>query len=206
MKGKIFLFKSVSEDNRYFPTEDIVRNDNSTSFPKTLVLDENDNLQWKSVEDIANSVGIKDDGTLYIKENRIGIGRYPLHKYKLDISLSENKVETGMHIGDGVYGFSMGNGSSNGFIPQIIGMSMKEDEPALYFIGRTGDYDNNFKNDTPIITFDCRNNINTNNINRPLFGIKINGKNTHEMLLDENGILHVKDISINGVLLSSLIK
>lgn len=207
MKNKKFVFKRISDENPYFPEEVIIHKDNLLSYPKTLVLDENDNLMWQTIESKEDSCySINDDGALYIKENRIGIGRYPLHKYKLDIALSENKVETGIHIGDGIYGFSMGNGSSNGFIPQIIGMSMKEDEPGLYFIGRTGDYDNNIKSNVPIITFDCRNNINTNNINRPLFGIKLNGKKECEMLLDENGILHVKDISINGVMLSSILK
>lgn len=184
------VFKGLNNKHPYVPSDILPKMEEGT-FPKYLTIDEENNLVWKCID---NNLNYK---SLYIKDNRIGIGREPLYKYKFDIALAENTVETGMHIGDGKYGFSLGNGSKTGFIPQILGMSRNTDESALYFVGRTGDADLD-KSEIPIITFDCRNIYNTNMLNRPLLGIKINGQKTYKMLLDEKGILHVNDIFIDG--------
>lgn len=138
---------------------------------------------------------ITDDG-------RFGIGRNPLYGYKLDISIPSNTVMTGVHIGDGLYGFSMGNGTSDGFIPQIIGMGKSSTDPSLYFVGRCGDSE---ESNVPVIVMDARNRSNAVIYNRPLFGIVSNSKDC-KFKIDSNGDTYIKgklyvaDIDVCGEL------
>ncbi|MEG1363607.1 MAG: hypothetical protein RSC92_04170 [Clostridia bacterium] len=199
--NKLIVLENDNE-TKHFLENNILPTFDEGSFPKFLSINENSELVWKTISLYNENIDID---SLFIKDNRIGLGRIPLHQYKFDIALHENKVETGLHIGDGTYGFSLGNGSNNGFIPQIIGMSKNKDESALYFVGRSGDKDVE-PSDIAMFTFDCRNIFNNNIINRPLFGIKINGDENYKLLLDDIGNLHVNDIILQNKNIKSIIR
>lgn len=133
-------------------------------------------------------------GFCLTEDGRIGIGRNPLYSYKLDIAIPSNSVSTGLHIGDGMYGFSMGNGTSSGFIPQILGMGMDSDDPGLYFIGRSGDIE---ASETPVIIIDGRNRLNQCVTNRPILGVVSNSSSEYKLIVENNG-----DVKCGGDLYS----
>lgn len=145
---------------------------------------------------------------IYIKDGRIGINRMPLHKYNFDIATPTDNTMTALHIGDGVHGFSMGNGTQNGFVPEIIGVGSDEDDAGLYFIGVAG---NDVSSDIPLIVMDARNMYKQVVNNRPLFGItsanyneyilKINSSNDLEL----KGKLLAQDVEINNSSLLEII-
>lgn len=128
---------------------------------------------------------------IYYKDGRIGISRSPLYNYKFDIAVPENTLMTAFHVGDGKYGFSMGNGTSRGFIPEIIGMGSDENDAGLYLLGKTG---NNKESNTPLIIFDGRNNQNKSLKNRPILGITSGDYNQYKLLLDQHGRLGIGTI------------
>jgi hypothetical protein len=122
---------------------------------------------------------------LHAENGRLGIGRNPLHSYKLDIAIPKNTLMTGMHIGDGSFGFSLGNGTNTGFVPEIIGVGSNEEDPGLYFLGIAG---NDAKSDVPLLVFDGRD-VNKNALaNRPLFGIKSGDKDFAFLIDSSNNI------------------
>lgn len=123
---------------------------------------------------------------IYYKDGKIGISREPLHNYKFDIAVPENTLMTAFHVGDGQYGFSMGNGTSQGFIPEIIGMGSDENDAGLYFLGKAG---NNLESDIPLIIMDGRSVTNSSLKNRPIFGITSGDYTTYKMLVDHEGRL-----------------
>lgn len=132
---------------------------------------------------------IKDTNIFY-KDDRIGIGRVPLYNYKFDIKVPENTLMTAFHIGDGKYGFSMGNGATQGFIPEIIGMGSDENDAGLYFLGRAG---NDISSSIPLIIMDGRNYLNQTLTNRPIFGITNARYDKYELLVDQHG-----NVGVNG--------
>ncbi len=140
---------------------------------------------------------------IYYKNGRIGISRPPLHTYKFDIAVPKNTLMTAFHVGDGKYGFSMGNGTSQGFIPEIIGMGSDENDAGLYFLGRAG---NNKKSDIPLIILDGRNNRNLSLRNRPILGITSGQYSEYKLLIDYKGRVGVGKIpeiyrmEINGAI------
>lgn len=121
---------------------------------------------------------------IYYKDGRVGISRLPMHNYKFDVAVPENTLMTAFHVGDGSYGFSMGNGTSQGFIPEIIGVGSDENDAGLYFLGRAG---NGKKSEIPLIIFDGRNRINAPLTNRPIFGITSGNYSDYKMLIDHEG-------------------
>ena len=121
---------------------------------------------------------------IYYKDGKIGISRLPLHTYKFDIAVPKNTIMTAFHVGDGSYGFSMGNGANQGFIPEIIGMGSDENDAGLYFLGRAG---NNLKSDIPLIIMDGRNSQNSSLKNRPIFGITSGDYSNYQMIIDHKG-------------------
>jgi len=121
---------------------------------------------------------------IYYNDDRIGIGRAPMHMYKFDVEVPENMLMTAFHIGDGTYGFSMGNGTSNGFLPEIIGMGSDENDAGLYFLGRAG---NNLSSNIPLIIIDGRNRSNNFLTNRPIFGVTSANYNEYELIINHNG-------------------
>ena len=63
---------------------------------------------------------------MYFRGGRVGIGRYPLYEYKVDVGVPINTRTTALHIGDGRFGFSLGNATNEGFLPQIIGLGSRD--------------------------------------------------------------------------------
>jgi hypothetical protein len=123
---------------------------------------------------------------IYYSDGRVGISRAPLLNYKFDIEVPRNTLMTAFHIGDGVSGFSMGNGTANGFIPEIIGMGFDEDDAGLYLLGKAG---NNTPSSVPLIILDGRDAAHGALQNRPIFGITSGSYNDYKLLLDSDGRL-----------------
>lgn len=128
-------------------------------------------------------IHISDDG-------RLGIGRNPLYTYKMDINLPSNCVGSGLHIGNGVSGFTFGNGTSKGFVPQIIGVGGSEDDASLNFIGRSN---NLIKSSVPLVVIDGRNSMNQVIVDRPLLGVTSADYKNYKFVVDYNG-----DIKCSG--------
>jgi len=182
----------------------------STPGLKALFLNEEKKLQWI---DVFNDNGIikisspiittiiQDDkllGTnIYYKDGNLGIGRAPLHTYKFDIAVPINTQMTAVHIGDGKYGFSLGNGTSQGFIPEILGMGADENDAGLYFIGRAG---NNLSSNIPLIVIDGRNCVDEPLTNRPILGVTNSKYNEYKFIIDQNGLVGIGKIPKTNML------
>jgi len=121
---------------------------------------------------------------IYYKDGRVGISRPPMYAYKFDIAVPENTLMTAFHVGDGKYGFSMGNGTSQGFIPEIIGVGSDENDAGLYFLGKAG---NSEESSVPLIILDGRNAGHGPLTNRPIFGITSGNYLEYKMVVDQEG-------------------
>jgi hypothetical protein len=157
---------------------------------------------------------------LFYKNGQIGVGREPLYNYKFDIAVSENSLSTAFHIGDGKFGFSMGNGTQDGFLPEIMGMGKTEQDAGLYLLGRAG---NNIPSDIPLIIIDGRNSGDGELKNRPIFGITSADYTEYKFIIDQkgnigigkkaeiyklevNGEVSAKDLIIEGTSLANTLK
>lgn len=165
-----------------------------------LALNEKQELVWLKYSyepsininlDILDSSGRIKNTNLYYLLDKIGIGREPLLNYKLDIGIPSNELTTGFHIGDGTYGFSMGNGTSFGFVPEIIGMGSNETDAGLYFIGKAG---NDISSNIPLVIIDGRNSKNSFLENRPILGITSFNYEDYKLLIDQYGRIGVGKI------------
>lgn len=160
----------------------------------------NDEIRWSSIHgsekiilkttpsgDITIDASLADpfeDTEMFFRDGQVGVGRIPLHKYKVDISVPVNTRMTGFHIGDGVFGLSMGNATDEGFLPQIIGMGSDSDDAGLYLLGKVSvDQQSN----VPAIIFDGRAINNQPLTNRPIFGITNGTYTDYKLLVDQNG-------------------
>jgi hypothetical protein len=204
------IFRDSEKD---FFTEILPTFEDDTSTIKTLSLNENRDLVWRNPltkNDVFNSIMSTDeiilkqeDGTLiidcsisyieddklkgtnlYCSGDRMGFGREPLRTYKFDIAIPKDTLTTALHVGDGSAGFSMGNGTSQGFIPQIIGMGSDENDAGLYFLGAAG---NNLPSDIPLIIFDGRDVHDSSLNNRPILGITSGDYSNYTFLVNYNG-------------------
>lgn len=137
------------------------------------------------------------EGTeMYYSDGRLGFGRNPLHNYKIDLSVPENTVSTALHIGDGTYGFSFGNATSQGFLPQIVGIGSDENDAGLYFLGKTIKEDNS---KTPVIIFDGRRSDDTPLQKRPILGISSGSYDKFDVLVQCNGKVELQnDLRVEG--------
>ena len=181
--------------------------------PHLLVLNENKDLEWQSLigkndiyiylDEFSNLVvdcslnsnlntldssGRIKNTEIYNQSSRVGIGRKPLLNYKFDISIPKNKLQTAFHIGDGSYGFSMGNGTFDGFIPEIIGMGSDENDAGLYLIGKSG---NDTSSNIPLIIIDGRNSKDSYLENRPILGITSFNYNDYKLVIDQFGCVGI---------------
>jgi hypothetical protein len=152
------------------------------------------------------SMNIMKDGKLsdtdiYYDNGRVGIGRKPLYTYMLDIAVPKNKVMTSLHFGDGSCGFSLGNGTLSGFIPEIIGMGSDEDDAGLYFLGVT----NNDEGSVPLVIIDGRTKQGQLK-NRPILGITNCSYDDYRVLVDNMGNVTANDFLINNISLYERIK
>jgi len=153
------------------------------------------------------SINLNDllQGTeMYFSEGRIGLGRKPLHSYKFDISVSENTRTTALHIGDGIHGFSLGNATNSGFLPQIIGVGSDGNDAGLYFLGKTV---MDSTSGIPVIVLDGRNLDDSPLFNRPILGITSGKYNEYIFIVNADGKVGVNKIptdyemEINGEIL-----
>jgi len=167
------------------------------SIPCVLVLNENQELVWIKLANepplnidlnVLDSSGRIKNTEIYYQTARVGIGREPLLNYKFDIAIPPNSLQTAFHVGDGIAGFSMGNGTSNGFIPEIIGMGYDENDAGLYFVGRSG---NDISSNIPLVIIDGRNSKDSYLENRPIFGITSHNYNDYKLVIDQYGCVGI---------------
>jgi len=160
---------------------------------KNIILNNKDGIITIDASiDTRTIIDDKIKGTnIYYKDDRIGLGRGPMHSYKFDIAVPENTLMTAFHVGDGKYGFSMGNGTAQGFIPEIIGMGSDENDAGLYFIGRAG---NDIASSIPLIIIDGRNYQHQKVTNRPILGVTNSQYDDYKFLIDQNGLVGIGKI------------
>lgn len=171
-----------------------------------LTIDKDNNISWSSID---NSLNILSNNRLlgtniYYDNGRIGIGRSPLFNYRMDLAIPKDSLMTAFHIGDGKYGFSLGNGAHTGFIPEIIGVGSGENDTGLYFVGIAG---NDISSNIPLIVIDGRSTYGTKLKNRPIFGITSGEYDNYVIEVDFNGNLITKhDIILENKSLKETIK
>lgn len=170
----------------------------SEKFPgKVLSLDSSGNLCWSTlppypeipdIPEIPEFPEIPDfpdiPSNIHFKDGRIGISRPPLKNYVFDIGVPENTLMTAFHVGDGKYGFSMGNGTAQGFIPEIIGMGSDENDAGLYFLGKAG---NGKESSIPLIVMDGRSSGHGPLTNRPIFGVTTGDYSAYKLIVNQDG-------------------
>ena len=159
-------------------------NKNQSNF-LSLTLDKN--LEW-----VPNT--LLSNNNIFTENGRLGVGRKPLHSYQVDIAVPKDTLMTALHIGDGSFGFSLGNGTTSGFVPEIIGVGSDQNDAGLYFLGIAG---NNIASDIPLLIFDGRSVNKETLTNRPIMGIK-SGEKDYDLLLDASGNLKIKNDLIIG--------
>jgi len=173
---------------------------------KYLSRDKNGDICWISLDTSLNILinnKFKDTSIYYSNDNRIGIGRFPLFTYKIDLAVPKDTLMTAFHIGDGSFGFSMGNGTISGFIPEIVGIGNDENKPGIYFLGIAS---NDISSNIPLIIVDGRSTYNTALTNRPIFGITSENYNKYKLIVNQNGDLEIfGDIILENYSLKSLI-
>lgn len=178
---------------------------------QVLAINQDKNLLWSPIDLCINLIVNNKfkDTNIYYDDGRIGIGRSPLFNYKVDVAIPKDTLMTAFHIGDGSFGFSMGNGATSGFIPEIIGIGSNENDTGLYFVGIAG---NNKASNVPLLIMDGRNAYNEKLNNRPIFGITSGDYLNYSVLLDASNNLKVKeniyaaDVMLNNISLIKIIE
>jgi len=209
-KGNIIL-NQIIFDNSLFSLKEIVPEYSYTDTYQYLTQDKKNNIFWSEL-DLSLNIIVNNkfkDTDIYYADGRIGINRYPLFNYKIDVAIPKDTIITALHIGDGSFGFSFGNGTSQGFIPEIIGIGSDENDTGLYFVGIAG---NDKSSNIPLIVLDGRNTYNDKLTNRPILGITSANYNEYSVVVDTSHNLNVKgnisatDIMINNLSLLEIIR
>ena len=188
----------LNEDGEFKINELVPTFSNEEGDIKFFTYDEE--IKWTSIKgsenlsiikndngDIIIDVSIDDplkDTQIHFKNGQIGIGGLPIYTYKVDIRVPENTRTTALHIGDGKFGFSMGNATDEGFLPQIVGIGSDSDDAGFYILGKTS-VDSN--SNIPAIIFDGRNFDNSPLQNRPILGISSGDYFEYKFLIDAQG-------------------
>jgi hypothetical protein len=182
----------------------------STIQDQILTIHDGSKLLWSPI-DLSLNIIINNrlkDTDIYYVDGRVGLGRSPLFNYRVDIAVPRDTLMTAFHIGDGSYGFSMGNGTTDGFISEIVGIGNNENDTGLYFVGIAG---NNKSSDIPLIILDGRNTYNQKLSNRPIFGVTSGDYLNYAMLLDASNNLKIRenifasDVMLNNISLIKII-
>jgi hypothetical protein len=196
--GNIIL-NQLLFDGSSFAIKELIPSYAQSNNIQTLVKTPDNSIYWSCVDSslniIVNNRLLETD--IYYDKGRVGLGRSPLFNYKVDIAVPANTLMTAFHIGDGSFGFSMGNGTTQGFVPEIIGIGSDENDTGLYFVGIAG---NNVSSDIPLIILDGRNSFNRKLTNRPIFGVTSGNYNEYVFLIDASG-----DVKLNGVSILNII-
>ena len=177
-----------SDNKNLFLKETIPLFDDNRDTVKQLSRDIEGNIFWMTLDFSLNILANNrfKDTNIYYDNGRIGIGRFPLFNYKVDITVPKNTVMTALHIGDGSFGFSMGNGTTAGFVPEIVGIGSDENDAGLYFVGIAG---NDVPSNIPLIILDGRSTYNDKLKNRPILGVTSGNYDKYNLLLDAKGNL-----------------
>lgn len=186
------LLQQIILDNSSFAFKEVVPFYELNSDPQALIRYEDGRLLWSPI-DLSLNIIVNNkfiDTDIYYAGGRIGLGRYPLFNYRVDLAIPKNTIITALHIGDGSFGFSMGNGTSQGFIPEIIGVGSDENDTGLYFVGIAG---NDSSSNIPLIILDGRNAYNAKLTNRPILGITSANYNEYSVSIDASDNLNVKE-------------
>lgn len=204
--GNIILNQIIG-DNSSFKFKELIPLYDKNGNEQVLTIDLDGSIYWKHVDiSYNNIVNDKFENTnIYYDsaDKRLGIGRFPLHNYKIDVGIPKNSLLTALHIGDGSFGFSMGNGTSQGFVPEIIGVGSDENDAGLYFVGIAS---NDMSSNIPIVLIDGRNLYGQKINNRPVLGITSGDYNEYLVSVESNGNLNVQnDIIINDESLLDII-
>jgi hypothetical protein len=197
--GNIFLNQIVVEGS-VFAFKETIPFYEASDKPQALIRLGTSELLWTPV-DLSLNLKINEQFQnihLYVDNGRVGLGRFPLFNYKVDIAVPRDTLMTALHVGDGSFGFSMGNGTTQGFIPEIIGIGSDENDTGLYFVGIAG---NDVSSDIPLIILDGRNAYNRKLTNRPILGITSGDYNNYVVLVDAFG-----NVKINGISFSETIR
>lgn len=201
-KNNIILYQFLENNNII---ESIPQYLDESTNTKYLAMDASANLLWLDL-DLSLNLIIDNrfkDTSVYYSDGRLGIGRFPLFNYRVDLAIPKDKRMTAFHIGDGSYGFSLGNGTNVGFIPEIIGVGSDENDAGLYFAGIAG---SDTSSHVPLIIFDGRDYYGEKLTNRPIFGVTSANYHEYIMLLDNNGDLNLLgDIILENKSLKSII-
>jgi len=208
--GNIILHQIYDMDDN-FVIKEIIPYNAVLSDLAVLAKKDDTSIYWQNI-DLSLNIVIDNkfkDTSIYYIDGKIGLGRSPLFTYTFDIAVPKNTITTAFHIGDGSYGFSMGNGTSNGFIPEIIGVGSNETDVGLYLIGIAG---NNKSSNVPLVLVDGRDKYSRKLKNRPIFGITSNDYNNYGLLIDAsynlniNGNIYTHDIILDNISLRNLIQ
>jgi hypothetical protein len=202
------LINQIISDNSSFKFKELIPSYDKNGNEQCLTITPDGSVYWKSVDSSYNNiVNNKFENTDIYYDNtneRVGIGRFPLYNYKIDIKTPKDSLLTALHIGDGSFGFSLGNGTSKGFVPEIIGVGSDENDAGLYFVGIAS---NDVSSEIPIILIDGRNSYGDKITNRPILGITSGDYNEYLVSVDSTGNLSVQtDIVINNKSLLNIIK
>lgn len=201
--GNILLNRIIADGSLYKYKEFVPPYEDN--YYSQVLTKQGDDIFWTQIDLSLNVINNHFGNTdIYydFTNNRAGIGRYPLFNYKIDLAVPKNKVITAFHIGDGSFGFSMGNGTAQGFIPEIIGIGSDENDTGLYLLGIAG---NENASNIPLIILDGRSAFNTKLKNRPILGITSANYNDYIVKVDEKedlivkGKVNAKDIIIENL-------
>lgn len=201
--GNIILNQILSTENS-FTVKEIIPGYVHSDTPKFLIKQGENKIFWGDLDLSLNLIinSIFENKNIYYDNGRIGVGRYPLFSYTIDIAVPVNSTETALHVGDGSFGFSFGNGTNDGFIPEVIGIGSDETCAGLYFIGVAG---NNNKSQTPLIVMDGRNYLGKKITNRPIFGVTSNNYNDYSLTIDSSENLIVpKNILTSNIYINNM--
>jgi len=188
---KNIVLDQIMVDNSSYFFKEVIPKYTYANSNQVLARDNDGNIFWIEIDTSLNLVinnRIKDTD-IYYANGRVGLSRYPLFNYRVDVAVPKNTIMTAFHIGDGSFGFSMGNGTSNGFVPEIIGIGSDEEDTGLYFVGIAG---NDKPSNVPLILIDGRNTYNDKLTNRPIFGITSANYNQYSMCIDASENMKVK--------------
>lgn len=192
--GNIILTKIIGEDSS-FSFKELIPLYEEGAKPQALTKFDDGNILWSPIDLSLNLIVNNKfvDTDIYYDNGRVGIGRFPLFTYRVDLAVPKNSRITALHIGDGSLGFSLGNGTNKGFLPEIIGVGGDKDDAGLYFVGIAG---NDKKSDTPLLIFDGRDMYSQKLTNRPILGITSGNYDEYSVLVDVSGNLILNGISL----------
>jgi len=208
--GNILLNQITADSSLHMSFKEIIPSYSEGSNPQILTKNKDD-IFWSCV-DLSLNVIVNNrfqDTNIYYDNGRLGLGRYPLFNYRVDLAIPKNTLMTAFHIGDGSFGFSMGNGTVEGFLPEIIGIGSDENDSGLYFVGIAG---NKKSSNIPLIILDGRNAYGKKLNNRPIIGITSGDYEKYTVLVDAsnnlivNGNINANDIIVNNISILKIIQ